>query len=222
MTTESLTLPDKTHLMKEGTDLITAAREHDCTNDASLQNCMNFFAFVKARKKEVQTDIDKDLTPQINMLHKLHKQACDLRTKLLLPYEQAETIIEAIMRPFVRKKAEAADAEKRRKEQEEREKAEHARQLALLEAELNEATEEVEILEQMPAVVPTVKAEPITEKVAGAEIRRPWKWEIADPLKIPDEYFVLDSKRIDREVREQKGECKIDGIRVFQDVGFAG
>jgi hypothetical protein len=208
--------------MKEGTELITAAREHSCTDEGSLQLCMKFFAFVKARKKEVQADINRDLTPQIEMLHKLHKQACDLRTKLLLPYDQAESIIEAIMRPFVRKKAEAADAERRQKQQEETEKAERARQMALLEAELNEATEEVAILEQMPALVPTVKAEPITAKVEGAEIRRPWKWEVADPLKIPDEYFVLDSKRIDREVREQKDKFNVPGVRVFQDVGFSG
>jgi hypothetical protein len=222
MTNEALTLPDKSKQIAEGRDLIPAARAYACTNDTELQGCMNFFAFVKAKKREVQADVDKDLTPQINMLHKLHKQACDLRTALMLPFEQAEQIIEAIMRPYARKKADAAEAERRRKQEEENRRGEEARQMALLEAELNDAPADVAILTEMPAVVPTVKAEAITEKVEGAEIRRPWRWEVTDPNAIPPDYFMLDTKRVDKEVREQKDKFNVAGIRAFQDVGFSG
>ena len=99
--TESLALPDKTNLVQNGKDLIVAARDHECTNDPGLQKCLNFFAFIKARKKEVQADIDRDLTPKINLLHKMHKDACELRTRIILPYDQAESIIESIMSGFM-------------------------------------------------------------------------------------------------------------------------
>lgn len=45
-----------------------------------------------------------------------------------------------------------------------------------------------------------------------------WGWEIEDPSKIPAEYFVLDTARLDREAREQKGALKVPGIAPKRNV----
>lgn len=42
-----------------------------------------------------------------------------------------------------------------------------------------------------------------------------WEYEIIDESQIPREYFVLDHARIAREVRAQKAQLTIPGVRVF-------
>jgi hypothetical protein len=43
------------------------------------------------------------------------------------------------------------------------------------------------------------------------EVER-WTWEIDDPGRIPTDYFVLDTARLDREAAEHKGKLSIPGI----------
>ena len=45
-----------------------------------------------------------------------------------------------------------------------------------------------------------------------------WSWEIEDEAKIPREYFVLDTGRIDREVKSQKNGFAVPGIKVKSDI----
>lgn len=52
---------------------------------------------------------------------------------------------------------------------------------------------------------------------AGLTEREVWVWEIEDLAKIPRDRFVLDTARIDREVRASKGATNIPGIRVMRD-----
>ena len=50
--------------------------------------------------------------------------------------------------------------------------------------------------------------------------RSVWSWEVTDVDKIPSDYWILDEKRIDREVREQKANYALPGIKVLRDTSI--
>lgn len=64
-----------------------------------------------------------------------------------------------------------------------------------------------------PLVVPTVQAVP---EVEGFSTRKDWSFVIEDASKIPDEYKVIDEKKIRAVVKALKDQCKIPGVRVFE------
>lgn len=45
-----------------------------------------------------------------------------------------------------------------------------------------------------------------------------WAWSVEDIAKVPREYFVLDEARLDRELREHRGDLAVPGIRVEQRI----
>lgn len=57
----------------------------------------------------------------------------------------------------------------------------------------------------------------LAPKPVGLSERTAWKWEVADAAAIPAEYYVLDTARIDREVRASKDQTTIPGIRVIRE-----
>ena len=77
---------------------------------------------------------------------------------------------------------------------------ERARQAAALQA----ATSQAEVAQAVAVVAPSSKG--LQERVA-------WTWEVEDLTKVPREYFVLDTARLDREAREKKGELAVPGIK---------
>jgi hypothetical protein len=53
----------------------------------------------------------------------------------------------------------------------------------------------------------------VTPKPPGWVERADWSWEVVDLAAVPLDYFVLDEKRLDREVRELKGSFAVPGFR---------
>lgn len=78
--------------------------------------------------------------------------------------------------------------------------AERRRQAEALQA----ATNQTEVAAAVAVLAPT----PV-----GLQERSTWAWEVTDLAKVPREYFVLDTARLDREARDQKGELAVPGIK---------
>jgi hypothetical protein len=57
----------------------------------------------------------------------------------------------------------------------------------------------------------------LADKHAGISERVVWRWEVTDESKIPDEYWVLDEARLNREVRAKKGDLGVPGVQPVQD-----
>ena len=83
--------------------------------------------------------------------------------------------------------------------------AERQRQTAALRA----ATTKAEITHAVQTLAPAPK---------GLQERRPWSWELEDLSKVPREYLVLDTKRLDREARQHEDKLNIPGIKPIRKV----
>ncbi len=72
---------------------------------------------------------------------------------------------------------------------------------------------------QRAAVAPVADLARVSGPLGGvAAAQTVWSWDIEDESKIPREYFLLDSQRIDREVRAMKNGFAVPGIVVKSDI----
>lgn len=53
--------------------------------------------------------------------------------------------------------------------------------------------------------------------VGSASFKKVWDFQITDENLIPREYLMVDESKIRKAVKEQKENCKIAGVRVFED-----
>lgn len=145
------------------------------------------------------------------------------------PIERAIEILNGKMRDFLlmmRKKAQEEADRKAKIEQERLDK--EAKDKASAEADLLE--------EAAPAVVPTVvvKAKPVanatvTSSLGKTFLKETFAWKVIDASKIPDEYWLLDEKKINALVKAhtktEKGkkmnDLKIEGVEIFLEADVA-
>lgn len=78
--------------------------------------------------------------------------------------------------------------------------AERERQAQALQA----ATSPAEVAEAVAIVAPSPK---------GLQERASWAWEVEDLAKVPRDYLVLDTARLDAEARAQKDKLAVPGIK---------
>ena len=219
---EQIQIPDFKNYSDEGTKFLADTKSYKCQDESELKQCLEIFAYIKARKKEIQVDLDRDLEPKIKLLHEMHRQATGLRKQILQPWNDAEVFIEGVMRPYALQKKQAEEKERLRLQAEADKKAEEEKYLAQLEAELDGSAEEAAVIESLAPVAEQVRARPVTPVVTGASARFPWKWRIVDVNKVPREYLCIDYQAINARFKLEKEAMKIPGIETYQDVSFAG
>ncbi len=56
---------------------------------------------------------------------------------------------------------------------------------------------------------------------AGFDERETWGWELVDATQVPREYWVLDTKRLDKEAKKAKANLRVGGIRPKMTSSFA-
>jgi hypothetical protein len=59
-------------------------------------------------------------------------------------------------------------------------------------------------------------------RASGTKVNRPWKWRYVNKAIIPDQYKLINEQLISATVRTLKGDTKIDGIEVYQDIAIGG
>jgi hypothetical protein len=75
--------------------------------------------------------------------------------------------------------------------------------------------------ERAEAVVAAPPPPSEAPKAAGLANRVVWKFEIVDRSVIPDEFYVIDEKRIADRVKSLKGDTNIPGVRVWNEADFS-
>ncbi len=84
------------------------------------------------------------------------------------------------------------------------------------EVEVVDVVEEEYSLDIFDVDVPAV---PVAKKIdtKGVIFVDVWKWELEDISKVPAEYLMVDTKKINGVVRSMKGDTKIPGIKIIKD-----
>lgn len=165
----------------------------------------------------LRKEIEKQLEPSITAANKAHKTLTALRKRLTAPVVQAEDYLRGIVGDWLTKKAREAEAARRAEEERQRKIAEEAalQRAAEMEAEGagSLATEVLDAALSAPA--PAVKIEmDVPDALSSRDV---WKWEVTDATKIPREYFLLDEKRIQREVSALRDNFNVPGIKVWSE-----
>ena len=83
------------------------------------------------------------------------------------------------------------------------------------------ADEVVSVLSERVQVAPRPVA-PAFVPMKGASLRDNWQWEATDETKVPREYLMLDTKKINSIVGTMKNLTNIPGIRAYNVPGMAG
>jgi hypothetical protein len=59
--------------------------------------------------------------------------------------------------------------------------------------------------------------EPTINKQTNLGIRRSWKWKVIDEAKIPREFLLIDTVKLNKYVREHQDKTQIAGIEAYYD-----
>jgi len=159
--------------------------------------------------KRIRKAIDEYFDPAIKKAHATWKENIAMKNKQSKPNDQAEKIIKSKINVY-HTEQERLRLERERKRREELRKQEEDRRLQ--EA---EETGDESILEE-PVTVPEVKEEDTT-KHEGISYQKDWKFRIKDKKKVPEEYKMIDEKRIRGVVRSMKENTNIPGIEVYSE-----
>lgn len=73
------------------------------------------------------------------------------------------------------------------------------------------------------AAMTTVVADaPARTTSAGSRVLMPWKHEVIDASKVPDQFKVVDEKALGAYARAMKDKAAVPGVRFFQDMKIGG
>lgn len=167
-------------------------RKIEVKDDESLKRANQALVYIKSVRKEINSFCDKN----IKRLNEAHKEALAQKKSFEQPLIEAEKIIKPGIASYM------AKLEQERKEEELKEKQK-------LEAE----TAFGKIESDVKVVVHKEKP-----KLHGTYIRKDLKWRIINLDKIPDKYKkkIVDTQKIDDEVKLFKEKTNIPGIEVYQ------
>lgn len=190
-------------LQHESSQLTIEAQKYDVVNQTAYSHAGNFLKQCINLKKQIELFFE----PTIENFKKAKAEAdagrkaeIDRMNRYLSPVEEAINIVQRKCKDFEN------EAEKKRLE-EQKIKDEEAKKQAEIEKAWGEEN----------PVVEAEKAKPVIAKVSGLGIRRTWQWKIVNEELIPREYLKIDEVAINKVVREQQGNTKIEGIEVFYD-----
>lgn len=189
------------------------AREIDVKDKISLETATEFLTFLKQGRKEV----DKAFDPIIAKNHEAHKLAIAAKKTYSSPWIEAEMIVKpqisSYMAMLARKQREA-EAAAEKAEEEKRLKEEEQLAAAIEAEDSGDLEKRDEIMEEITPEVTPVEHTP-APKLKGTSIRKIWKWEIVDFDKIPRRYLTVDPSLVTAEVRRNKENTSIPGIKAY-------
>jgi len=197
--------------------LLAQAQDLQINNHEDYDASTPLLDRIDARKKNV-VEFFEEPAKQANSVHKF---ITSLRSTLLLPLEQAETLVKSRRRDF------RAEEERKRiqKEEEERKiaKAEQERQ-ALEEAARYEEMGETEaansIIERAATAPPPPVVVPSTiPKEKGHSIRKVYKFRVTNPALHRREFLMLDESKVQAIVSKLGPDAVaiVGGIEVYQE-----
>jgi hypothetical protein len=148
----------------------------------------------------------------------VHQEVCDKESEALKPVRAAIKLFNSKMIKY------RTDIER---EQREREEALRRESIRLQEEEKLRKAEELaeqgkqaeaeKVLEQ--EIIEPVFKTPEIPKPKGISYRDNWKWEVIDPDKLPEKYWmrIVNGDMIAGEVKANKDKTQIPGVKVYND-----
>jgi hypothetical protein len=222
MATEIVTIDPKEveGIKTESSTLIESARKvaHAICDTPTLQKAADMLLESKRRIKIIKA---RFLEPK-SAAKLAHQKICDLETELIEPYARVEIeIIKPAMATYESEQEKKRRVEEERRMAEARKKAEDERLAAAAELEKAGEKEAANTLMDAPIEVAPVVM-PKVETPEGISYRLNWRFRIVNPKLIPQEFYVLDEKRIQQRVNSLKGDTKIPGIEIYSEKSVIG
>ena len=175
-----------------------------------------FLKTIKSLSNDVEAQRKKITQP----LDQAKKQVMDLFRPLSTALSSAESTIKRRLVAWQSEQDRIAREERRKAEERSRRERERLEKQAQ-DAEEKGRTERADILRDRAASTVVVSAAPETPKVSGLSTRSVWKFEVVDASKVPDEYKVVDEKKVGGVVRALKGDANIPGVRIWEEQTLA-
>lgn len=186
------------------------------TTDAELKGAAEFLRAVKTRMKEV-TEKRFSLTRPLDESKKNIIEMFEPHLSLLA---DAETKLKGAILAYERIVAEKRAEEQRRADEIARKEEEERKERLLETAEKALANGDVAIAAKFAEeALSTRVVAPNIAAIArpGVSVRSKWSYRIIDEKKIPQEFWILDLKKIGGYVRTMKEKTLIPGIEVFEE-----
>lgn len=203
----------ETDVLKTEIDTFCLERNSlEITTDADLATAENWLKDCYAREKTIDAHFDDD----ISRAHQLHKSLVAKKKNYLEPVLSLANKLKASIGSWLKKKEAERQAVIRAQEEAAR-KAEEDRRLAAAQEMQDQGEADVaeEILEA--PIAPVIQAPPPAPKAASVTLKKTYRFEIVDPLKIPREYLCVDEVKIGRMVRASSGTLVIPGVRIIEE-----
>lgn len=192
--------------LEEKTDLIvTEARELKIQNEEQYKEAGELLKKIKAFEKEVE----RQLEPIVKKAYHAYKATLNLKKEQLEPLKKAEKLIKNKMTEYY------AEQERKRLEEERRKREELLRQEEERRLKEAEETGDDSVLDK-PIILPKIKSDKAL-KQEGISFQEVWKFRIVDKSKVPEEYKIIDEKKIGAVVRAMKQNTNIPGIEVYPE-----
>ncbi len=209
----TLVIQNAEEYQDRGNRAMAAVEAIQVVDEASNVMMGDILAKIKLGVKTIEGRINEP----IEKAHELHRWLTGIRTQILTPWRNAETLAKKRMGDYqyklmvARREAEQkAAAERAALEAEQMRKAQKAIQ--------QNKPEKAEAILAKPVETKTVVPEaPKTEKQSAVF---EYSWEAENIDLVPREFLMLDTAKITAKVRKEKMDCKIPGIKVIESAGI--
>lgn len=200
--------------LKKQSSLIVRKAEKIAVSD---QKTLSVAETMLVQVKDLINGITEYFEDAVHKAFEAHKAIVAKRKEAVEPLRNAEKILKAGIKDYL-----VEEARKRREEEERRE----FEQQALLEklAKQKDAGKEkaadrtIEQIQEVHEETMKIEEKPA---LSGTSTRKTWKWRVTDISIIPREYFNLNEILINNVVKANKGNTRIPGIEVYEDVSVA-
>jgi len=175
--------------------------------------------------KSLEDEICSAYDDAIVSAHKTHKMLLATKKKYLDPVLGAKKVVTDKCLEFRRKENEKRAEEQRVLQEKARQEAERIAAEAAREnlgvGDNNLPVENTSVEPTEPTIISApVLAQTDLPKIEGISFREDWDFTIEDASLVPNEYKIIDEKKIRGVVKALKGKCSIPGVRVFQREGL--
>lgn len=212
-TTIDVTPPDLSALRAEVDPLLARIAHEAITDQTALEFHEEYLNLVKGYAKQLDGLCD----PVIRTAYEAYKALQEAKKEFAERLKEAEALLKRRIAAWIEQQREKARQEQLRLERAAREAEERRREAeakALAEA---GRTEEAKRLAEAPIVAaPIVAPQPAAELRSGSTTTV-WRYRIVDRDAIPDEYWVVDEKRLAAVVKALKGTKPIPGIEQYPE-----
>jgi hypothetical protein len=174
----------------------------------------------------IASDADEKICIETGVIiARIEKDLENSRKKIVDPLNKQVKEINSFFKPFTDNLAALKETARQKigdyRAEKERKRLEEQRRLDAILAKQreDELKKAAETGTAAPAIGLTIPVAPVANTVhsdtGAATGRTVWKWSVEDLSKVPDEYFILDEKKINGLVRG--GVREIAGLKIYED-----